>query len=530
MRRPHQVIESTEGPGSCPTIWVVARPFDATELLDEPAVVAVRRIALALTERTQECWAALLAVDPDERGPEGEGAEALHDFRVALRALRSWLRAHQDVLRISPKVRRQLRRAAQATNGSRDAEVLAELLAGLQGMSRAGVAASRWWQEQLAERARDPEAVEAVRPDIERALAGLERQLGEVRWSQPVDAPWLFAPLATDLAGRIRDHRDWMVDAIERIDYADREVTVHEARIAAKRVRYLLDPVKSGVPEVRAALKLLKALQDDFGELHDFHVARHELDGGVVERAAHEATERTREVLEAAEEGRTPRRQMSKLGGFASVAAAVRDEEQARFKAIVDRWLRYDAADLRAAIDRAIRALARRGGLDVELEHKYLLSAPPTIPDDCVVKVVMIEQGYLPGDRITERLRRERHADGTTKLSRTIKSGQGLVRIEIEEGIAPELFETLWPATAPRRIRKERTKVGTGKQVVEVDVFLDRALVLAEIEVDRADDPVELPQWLLDVLVAEVTDDPSYANAALACPDPVTAWREAEPA
>jgi CHAD domain-containing protein/CYTH domain-containing protein len=499
-------------------------------LLEEPAVVAIRRIALSLTEHTRECWRVLVAVDAVDRGPDGEGAEALHDFRVALRALRSWLRAHDDVLRLSAKVRGRLRRAARATNGSRDAEVLAELLAGLPSLSRAGVGASRWWQEQLIERAQDPGAVNDVRHDIERALMALEHQLRIVRWSQPVDAPWSFAPLASDLAGRVRDHRDSLVEAIARIDYTDREVTVHAARIAAKRVRYLLDPVKAGIPEVRAALKVLKALQDDFGELHDLHVARHELDRGVVERAAQEATERTREVLEAAEEGRPLRRQLSKLSGFASVAAAVRDEEQARFKAISSRWLRGDAADLRAAIDRAIRALARRGGRDTELEHKYLLSAPPTFPDDCIVKTVSIEQGYLPGERITERLRREHHADGTTKLSRTIKAGHGLVRTEIEEGITPELFDMLWPATASRRIRKQRTKVATGTHLVEVDVFLDRTLILAEIEVDRADDPIELPQWLLDVLVAEVTDDPSYANATLACAEPCTARQTAESA
>jgi CHAD domain-containing protein/CYTH domain-containing protein len=493
----------------------VARSFEANELLDEPAVVAVRRIALALTERAEECWRVLAGMDPTERG---EGGEELHDFRVTLRSLRSWLRAHQDVLRVSRKVRRRLRRAARATNASRDAEVLAELLVGLRGMNRAGAAASRWWRDRLAERAHDPVTLDEVGHDVERAFRALERRLAVVTWSQPVEEPWSFSPLATDLAARVRVHRDRFVEALEQIDYADRELTVHAARIAAKRVRYLLEPVKADVPEVRAAVKLLKALQDDFGELHDLHVARHELDRGVVERAAHEATERTREVLDAADEGRIPRRQLSRLGGFASIATAVRDEEQARFKAITNGWLSDDAAQVQVAIDRAIRALARRGGRGRELEHKYLLSAPPTIPGDCIVNVVSIEQGYLPGDQITERLRRQRYRDETTKLTRTIKSGHGLTRTEIEEDVTSELFNLLWPLTAPRRIYKQRTKATLGDLLLEVDVFLDRALVIAEIEVERADDPIQLPQWILDVLVAEVTDDPTYTNANLASP------------
>jgi CHAD domain-containing protein/CYTH domain-containing protein len=498
---------------------VVVGTVEAGELLDEPAVVAVRRIARAQAERVRAAWRELAAADPTERHPDGAAGEALHEFRVALRSLRSWLRAHDDMLRVPKKARRRLRRAAQATNASRDAEVLAALLAGLPGMTRAGVASSRWWQERLGERARDSDVVDRVRHDIGRGLDALEQQLAVVRWKQPVDSPWSFASLAADLAVRLRTHRNALAAAVDEIDYARREVTIHTARIAAKRVRYLLDPVKSGVPEARPALKLLKSLQDDFGELHDLHVARNELDSGVIERAAHEANERSREILDAAGEGRVPRRFASKLGGFSSVAAAVREEEHARFKAIEVRWLQDSAATLFAAIDAATATLARRGGSDTEIEHKYLLGSEPRIPDGCVEDVIEIEQGYLPGERITERLRRESHADGTIRLVRTLKTGRGLVRTEIEEDVSPELFDALWPLTAGRRVRKRRTRVSIGMNMLEIDVFLDRTLVLAEVEVQRIDDAVDLPQWMLEVLVAEVTDDESYSNAKLAQPD-----------
>jgi CHAD domain-containing protein/CYTH domain-containing protein len=497
----------------------VAEALETGQLLDEPAVVAIRRIARAQTGRVRAAWRELAAAVTVDRLPDGAAAEALHEFRVALRSLRSWLRAHDDALKVPKKVRRQLRSAAQATNASRDAEVLAALLAGLSGMTRAGVAASRWWQERLGERARDPEVVDRLRRDIGRGLDALEQQLAVVRWEQPVDAPWSFAPLAADLAVRLRTHRNALAAALQEIDYARREVAVHTARIEAKRVRYLLDPVKRDVPEARAALKLLKSLQDDFGELHDLHVARSELDSGVIERAAHEANERSREILDAAGEGRAPRRFASKLGGFSSVAAAVREEEHARFKAIETRWLRDAAASLLAAIDAATATLARRGGSDTEIEHKYLLSAEPTIPDECVRDVIAIEQGYLPGKRITERLRREGHADGTIRFVRNLKAGRGLVRTEIEEDISPELFHLLWPITSARRVRKQRTMASAGTTVIAIDVFLDRPLVLAEVEVELVDDAVELPDWVLDVLAAEVTDDSSYSNAKLAQPD-----------
>jgi len=497
---------------------LVGAHFDAGDLLDEPAVVAVRRVARSQAERVSDAWHELASADLNDRSPGGAAAEALHDFRVALRSLRSWLRAHQDALAVPRKVRRRLRRAARATNASRDAEVLAKLLAGLQELTRAGLASSRWWQERLGERARDPSVVRRARRDIERGLEALEHHLAVVRWEQSVDDAWDFAPLAAELATRLQTYRDALQDAFDSIHYTDREVTVHAARIAAKRVRYLLDPVKRGVAEAPRALKLLRSLQDDLGELHDLHIARDELDNGVIERAAHEASERSREILHAAGEGRSPRRFASKLGGFASVAAAVREEERARYKEIEERWLHDRARALFAAIDTAIDALARRGRTDAEIERKYLLRDEPLIPNEDVTDVVEIEQGYLPGERISERLRREHHADGNVRLVRTLKSGKGLVRREIEEPISSELFDALWPLTAARRIRKRRTKASVGTKTFEIDVFRDRPLVLAELELETVDEAVDLPPWILDVLVADVTDDTSYSNAKLAQP------------
>jgi CYTH domain-containing protein/CHAD domain-containing protein len=492
---------------------------DGSELLDERAVLAIRRVARGQADRVAQAWRLLAAAHPGDRNADGDAAEVLHDFRVALRTLRSWLRAHQDALGTPRKVRRRLQRAAHATNTSRDSEVLAALLAGLQGLTRAGTVSARWWQQQLEQRAADPNVVERLQHDIERGLAGLDRHLAVVRWEQSVDEPWDFPSFAQDLASRVHRHRDELAAAFAEIQYSEREKTVHAARIAAKRVRYLLEPVKRGVAEAPAAIKLLKQLQDDFGELHDLHVARSELDAGVVGRAAYEASERSREILDAATEARKPRRFASRLGGFASIASALREEEQAKFKAIDARWLDDGASALFKAIDDAITALRRRARVDTEIERKYLLASEPPIPSECVSDVIEIEQGYLPGERIMERLRRERHADGSVALVRTLKSGSGLVRLEVEEELPRELFDAWWPSTVARRIRKRRTKAEYCTKTFEVDVFLDRELVLAEIELEDADEAVELPPWLLDVLVADVTDDKSYSNANLARPE-----------
>ena len=72
----------------------------------------------------------LLALAPAPEVPVADAAqsgdvEALHDFRVAIRRLRSLLRAYQDLTdaAIPRRLRRGLRALARATNASRDLEV-----------------------------------------------------------------------------------------------------------------------------------------------------------------------------------------------------------------------------------------------------------------------------------------------------------------------------------------------------------------------------------------------------------------------
>ena len=128
---------------------------------------------------------------------------------------------------------------------------------------------------------------------------------------------------------------------------------------------------------------------------------------------------------------------------------------------------------------------------------------------------LLLAQGYLPGDALVERVRRVRGPAGDRFL-RTVKLGAGAVRVEVEEETSRELFLALWRLTKGRRVRKRRHRVPDGALAWEVDRFLDRALVLAEVELASADAPVALPEWLAPYVVREVTDDGAYTTARLA--------------
>jgi CYTH domain-containing protein len=111
-------------------------------------------------------------------------------------------------------------------------------------------------------------------------------------------------------------------------------------------------------------------------------------------------------------------------------------------------------------------------------------------------------------------LRRIRGEDGV-ELVRTVKEGTGLVRLEIEESVAPDVFDALWPLTAGRRLRKRRHRVAEGELTWEIDQFLDRDLVLAEVELPAPEVEVAIPAWLAPWVQREVTDDPAYGNFEL---------------
>jgi CYTH domain-containing protein len=150
---------------------------------------------------------------------------------------------------------------------------------------------------------------------------------------------------------------------------------------------------------------------------------------------------------------------------------------------------------------------------DVEIERKYLLSGLPEAVAN--VRPVTIDQGWLPGERLQERIRRIRDASGES-YTRTVKLGEGVERIQVEEAADRALFDALWPLTNGRRVSKLRYRVPDGDLVWEIDRFTDRELLLAEVELPDADFVPTLPAWLAPYVVREVSGVPEYVNVNLA--------------
>ena len=301
---------------------------------------------------------------------------------------------------------------------------------------------------------------------------------------------------------------------LKRVREVDDVSEAHQARITGKRLRYLLEPIAEHVVSGPALLAQLRGLQDSLGDLHDAHVWLLVLRSVVAELALEEGR-RMASALTASQSARkrAPRQKGPPRSGLISLARLAHERAEAAFERFRGEWGEGKAKAFHHDMLELADRLKARAPAVLEIERKFLLKGlPDAMPEASVVR---IEQGYLPGDRLVERLRSVEAGRERTYL-RTVKVGAGLVRSELEEETNVDVYRTMWPLTKGKRLTKRRHRVPDGDLAWEIDEFTDRALVLAEIELPTVDTKVEIPDWLEPWVEREVTGDAAYLNWTLA--------------
>ncbi|HEY3122304.1 MAG TPA: CHAD domain-containing protein [Vicinamibacteria bacterium] len=486
----------------------MAEDTAVTDLLEQPVERAAREIALRLLDKVEK---------ERRRLDEPDDVEALHDFRVAVRRLRSWLRAFRESLRggVSGKHRDALRAVARATNAGRDAEVHVEWLRAraefFRGRRRRG---TEWLIERL--QLKRLAGAHALRDALDRDFVPVRRKLAaqlEV-YSRPVRPGRPEQSLAHATALLVREQADDLRKKVAAVRAPADQQAAHAARIAAKHLRYLLEPVGSEVTRAEAVVERLEQLQDVLGALHDAHVFGTEVTGAMVAAASDQAHKLSTTVLEGDPGRRSVRRakQDAVRPGLLAIAHRLRAGLDESFSSFSAAWSGEAADEFWDDVDLAAASLRARAPGSTEIERKYLLSGVPR--EVRSAQTLEIEQGYLPGERLVERVRRV--ADRrSTRWYRTVKLGHGIARVEIEEETTRAVFDRMWTLTKGRRLKKRRRRVPVGTLTWEIDEFTDRKLVLAEVELPTRDAAVEIPEWLQPHLVREVTEDEEYENARL---------------
>ena len=260
-------------------------------LLDRSPEAAVRILALALLD---DAAAAAGNLRSDKE------VEALHDFRVALRRLRTLFKAYRGLLldSVPKKQMRALRDLAGSTGGARDAEVQLEWLAA-QRERLEPVAWEAWsWLVERLESRRDA-AYASVRGDVLARFTELEARLrGSLpRYSATVIPDKERVLFAGAVGNEVRRTGRDLVAALEAVRAPGDVEEAHHARIQGKRLRYLIEPLlDTGLhQQAKPVVGSIKALQDVLGKLHDMHVLAAETAASLLEAAA----ERARTLLES---------------------------------------------------------------------------------------------------------------------------------------------------------------------------------------------------------------------------------------
>ncbi len=444
----------------------------------------VRHLCLGLLEEADSAL---------ERLERGENEEALHDFRVALRRLRSVVRAYRRYLKGSAKrkLRARLRALAASTNAARDLEVQLEWLAkrAPELEPEAGSGATHL-AERLRSRGDEAPRSETLRKEFDPLHESFRGSLSRLRLRLDDEASFVSATgdLVAESAARLKA-------SLEAVSSAEDGDGLHRARIQAKRLRYLLEPISAEVPEVRALVKEMKTLQDVLGELQDMRVLSQSI-AAALERAAIEEAHRLRDL--ALREGAIDAQGPPPHPGLLALLRAQRERRDRQYLVLSRSWLSRASDTFFERVQRLARSLAAFSE-PPKPRRRFLLTKAPERAKRGAPTIV--RQAFLPGRRIQERVESIQRGERIRYSRVAVSDGS-----RAEERITGETFERFW-SLAPYRLERACYRVRENGRTFWIDEARDGSFVLAETE----DAPeLALPEWLESVVRREVTGSRRY--------------------
>ena len=209
----------------------------------------------------------------DRTDPEG-----VHQFRVALRRMRSALVVFKRVLprEDAAWLEGEASRLIDALGPARDWDVfMTETLAAVRKARPEDETLERLADAAEAERARAYEQAEALRaPDYTEFLLRFGRWIETAGWREHADRTVLDRPLAR-LGGPLLDKRHKRVLKRGRNFEQLSDARLHQLRIALKKLRYAGEFFAAQYPagKPRPYIRALRRLQDELGQLNDVAVA-----------------------------------------------------------------------------------------------------------------------------------------------------------------------------------------------------------------------------------------------------------------
>ena len=204
-----------------------------------------------------------------------DDAAALHDFRVALWRLQTHLDTYKKYLgrRRANKMRRSLRKLVSATSTSRYFEVQREWIEQQMSDGRVSQIQREGLELILAEFYGNSQS-DTNRSELEpikSRFATIGDKFTEPRWSVP-KSPDPNAGIVAVTRVALREHTAKLRNRLRRIESVDSVRTTHRARLALKRLRYILEPLAKIIPDASDLFGEIKAMQDTLGSLRDLQI------------------------------------------------------------------------------------------------------------------------------------------------------------------------------------------------------------------------------------------------------------------
>jgi CHAD domain-containing protein len=153
-------------------------------------------------------------------------------------------------------------------------------------------------------------------------------------YEQRLEVPGTEHSLASAIADRVMPHADELNTRLAAVGSVHDETQAHEARIAAKRLRYLIEPAVPSIDDGKEVLAALKSLQDALGTLHDAHVMGHEI----------------QHVLDAAATGDSTMLLAAPHDSLVALGKRVHEDARKAFDRVHDDWLDGRFADFGAEL------------------------------------------------------------------------------------------------------------------------------------------------------------------------------------
>ena len=190
-------------------------------------------------------------------------------------------------------------------------------------------------------RHQQPRLIRDIVRDFEKIAVPLRKQIkrgcraGKRR--RPASQPAFAAVIAAILCREARDlHRQ-----LRRVGSVNSPNPAHQARLIAKRMRYLLEPVSPKLSGADAAVARLRQLQDRLGELHDLQTLKAEVSAAVEHTAGDWSAQLIRdassEIWMAAIDQKLP--QVRTCYALVAVMAHIHAEQRRLFEALRRTWL-----------------------------------------------------------------------------------------------------------------------------------------------------------------------------------------------